>query len=185
MEPPNGVRDTQTHQMQCRRRDSRTPAQPPPRQGLRPDGRRRGRKQASLVRSGCQPHTHRASKWSWRSVAANIATVIGARTPARSAPRMFVMQASDKPSPKPPLGQRREFIPCRRLAAHLRGRRHEPVSTAAARSVSEWRISPLWGPWCSSDRNACIVRPDAPLFERAGSGNLYTKDKWSFCLNPA
>jgi hypothetical protein len=30
---------------------------------------------------------------------------------------MLVMQASDKSSPKQPLGQRREFIPCHRLAA--------------------------------------------------------------------
>jgi hypothetical protein len=38
-------------------------------------------------------------------------------------PRRLVMQAFDKPSPKQPLGQRREFIPRRRLAAQLRGRR--------------------------------------------------------------
>ena len=84
MEPPNDVRDAQTHRTQCRHRDSRAPAQPPQLQGLRPNGRRRGRKQESLVRSGCQPHTHSASKRSWRSVAAKIATVIGDRTPVRS-----------------------------------------------------------------------------------------------------
>jgi hypothetical protein len=32
---------------------------------------------------------------------------------------MLVMQASDTPSPKQLLGQRRDFVPCRRLAAHL------------------------------------------------------------------
>ena len=31
---------------------------------------------------------------------------------------MLVVEASEKPSPKQPLGQRREFVPCRRLAAH-------------------------------------------------------------------
>jgi hypothetical protein len=83
-ERPNDVRDAQTHRTQCRHRDSCPPAQPSQLQGLRPNGRRRSRKQASLVRSGCQPHTHSASERSWRSVAANIATVIGARTPVRS-----------------------------------------------------------------------------------------------------
>jgi hypothetical protein len=33
---------------------------------------------------------------------------------------MLLMQAFDKPSPKQPLGQRREFIPCRRSAVSPR-----------------------------------------------------------------
>jgi hypothetical protein len=39
---------------------------------------------------------------------------------------MLVMQASGKPSPKQPLGQRREFIPCRRSADTSSGDGHEP-----------------------------------------------------------
>jgi hypothetical protein len=65
-EPPNDVHVLQTHPKQWRRRDSRAPTQPPPGR-LGTNGRRRGRKQGSLVRSGCQPHTLSASKESWRS----------------------------------------------------------------------------------------------------------------------
>ena len=38
---------------------------------------------------------------------------------------MLVMQASDKPSPKQLLGQRREFIPCRRSAETSAGDGHD------------------------------------------------------------
>jgi hypothetical protein len=65
-----------------------------------------GPKQEWLVRSGGQSQTLSESKRSWRAVAANIATVIGARTPAGSAPRILVMEAIDKPSPKQRIGQR-------------------------------------------------------------------------------
>jgi hypothetical protein len=82
-ERPNDVRDAQTHRTQCRRRDSRVPAQPPQLQGLCPDGRRHGRKQESLVRSAYHKHSARPSSHG-DSVAANIATAIGARTPVRS-----------------------------------------------------------------------------------------------------
>jgi hypothetical protein len=58
---------------------------------------------------------------------------------------MLVVQVSDKSSPKQPLGQRREFIPCRRLAVHPpRATANEPA-LAAARSAHGRRISPRSG----------------------------------------
>jgi hypothetical protein len=134
------------------------------------------------VRSGCHPHTHSASKQSWRSVAANIATVIGARTPAGSAPRMLVIQG---PTRLHRSSRSVEIIPCCRLAAHLRGRR--PMSPLwplpGRRTGGGFRHFAVAGAPLTATH--ALFGPMQPLFERAGSENLHTKDKWSFCLNPA
>jgi hypothetical protein len=127
---PNDVRDAQTHPKQCRASGS-------PRARAAATASRVSSERAPAPQAARIARARRLSPA--HSPRVQAVTAIGCRkdrdsdwcsdacreraSPAGSAPRLPVMQASDEPSSQLPLGQRREFIPCRRLAVHLRGRR--------------------------------------------------------------